>query len=184
MKRRLALLESSKLGSEGDLVLLINTFLPFTGRIIHDLDMANDFEEIIGQITIFLFRLFKKLDPGMFPPYEDKYLVGYVQRSIRRELVRISQKRDEDPIPISQLEYEIDQSKYPVFEDSYNIGQSDILKQLLTNQQFQVIFQYFYLQVGVNEIAASLHISKTMVRKHLHNTLEKLKSHPELKDIL
>ena len=184
MKTRIELLMSSKLGNEDDLIELIGTFLPFAKRTIHTFNMTNDFEDALSHITLFLLCLFKRLDSNIFTTQEDKYLVGYVQLSIKRELIRLSKKHTDMPVPISQLDYKIDSDKFTTAEDIYDIGQADILKQLLTAKQFQIIFQYFYSQLSISEIAVSLQTSQNSVRKHLRIALEILRNHPKIEELL
>ena len=132
-------------------------------------DIQLDFIELILKINIYDF--WNK--PG-------QYILSYIKKSMYHAYIKESKKAEE--YRCAQVDLRGAMEDPEAFMDTLNPTHDEYtallitdLKKSLSDKEFQVIYNHYFLQYSISEISIKIHISRQTVNKVKMTALKKLK---------
>lgn len=111
---------------------------------------------------------------------DDAFFLSYIKKSVYCNYVKLSKSKNEynaNNIIMSQLttaQIEMNVEPKTAITDQYLVMEAESLKNILTSVERQVIYQLFYLNNHVGEVAACMKISRQAVNQTKNRALKKL----------
>jgi RNA polymerase sigma factor (sigma-70 family) len=162
-------------GDNTAILKLIEKFKPILKKYAHSLsyedaydDLLVDFIELLN--TLKVDKMQNKNDGGMVA-----YLTTSIHNSYIKKLIKVKQLRNFTTYSeLSENElYYID--SLTATKDTYVNADYDLLRKLLTNQEFNIIKMLYYDGYTVTETALAIGITRQAVNQMKNRALKKLK---------
>nr|WP_279325026.1 sigma-70 family RNA polymerase sigma factor [Clostridium sp. 1001275B_160808_H3] len=146
---------------------IIEIFEPLLSKYARLLDGEDTKQDLIIHLIDILNKI--PIDKEDIP--ENKYILGYIAKSIRNEYIKISKKNDKIRLNETELNLDIELQ----YEDSeLEFEMMDMFKILTKKEVFIMKLIYVYY-LSVSEVANYMKISRQAVNQAKNRSLKKLR---------
>lgn len=133
------------------------------------------YEDAFFDLQEILLRTIKTINTDNFE--NDFCVIKYIQKAVYNQYIQISKHNVNFTSNFSDLS---DESLYMIeaensYEDDYQNTVLNDIKSLLTDKEYKVIYNIYYQDYSVQEIAEKLSVSRQAVNKIKISALKKLK---------
>lgn len=154
---------------DNDAVLdLIEKFKPLVNKYARN-SVDDDIE---NELNLFLIELVRKIPIEKEIFREDKYIIGYIQTSLKHKYIEINKK--------NYYKNKVDIDKILTLGNECNDIESIFIKNMLENltlKEKKIIILRFYKRYSDNEIADMFNISRQAVNGTKRRALKKVERH-------
>lgn len=165
------LVRESYLGNKEVTMILINKFNPLIKKYSRKLN----YDGADTDLTIHLIEVLKAMPIENTNMKKDKYLLGYIGKSLRHKYIKLSKKYCSTYANELELNEEILE-----ISDNMNMESYIIVKNLLNklpSLQERVLKDLFMKGYKVSEVAENLNVSRQAVNKTKNRALKNLKKY-------
>ena len=148
------------------LLPIIQKFLPLLKKYAFKLN----YEDAFSDLQLFLISLIVKIDTEQFST--EGQLVSYIHISLKNEYIHISKKKNQEGKIILFAEFYEEDKKC----DKTNDMMFKELKLYLSQSEYDVIFNHYYLGTSISQIAKEKRISRQAVNQIKNRALKKLRA--------
>ncbi|MFD0736612.1 sigma factor-like helix-turn-helix DNA-binding protein [Planotetraspora mira] len=162
----------AKLGNKDDIMVIIEKFNPLIKKYSNKLNYYGAESDLIINLIEVIKKIPLEQNSNLM---EEKYLIGYISKSLRYKYIRLSKEHNEN----FEIYVELNES---IFNKScnYNIEQIIVIRDLisrLSKEYEKIIYEIFIKGKTELDISQELKISRQAVNKKKNNALKKLRSY-------
>lgn len=166
----LSFIDCLKQAKQNDLCSLEFLIQKFQPLIIKYASKLTDFEDAKSELTLHFIKTLQKIPLNKFVTTEDKYIVSYINTSIKRYYINLSSKQQ----TLVNKESFQTKEETAIYYDKSNIIFYDLIKTLNSKEQLVLEMKFVYIYTNT-EIGRCLHISRQNVQACLTRALVKLR---------
>ena len=158
---------------------IVEGFNPLLNKYARKLN----YDDAYFDMRISFIELILNIKVEMFPQNEDKYVLGYISKSVYQIFLKYLRKKQIKNYEITESEIEEfdieNMGKELSYKESYDNLLMEDLKKILSEKEYEVIFEWLFQEKKIQQIADERNISRQAVFAKKRCALKKIKKYFE-----
>ena len=176
MENKIYLLIKQSRESNKSLLELLEMFEP----LLKKYSFMLEYEDAYHDLQLSLIEVIKKLSVKNLAHTEDKYYLSYIKKSINSKYLKLSKKIQDIKNYTLKITDDTNVEEYidaanPVI-DNYTLLFFNDMKEILTENEYDIIKMFYYEKRPISEIAEIKQVSRQYINQCKLKALKKLKS--------
>lgn len=176
LENKIYLLIKQSRESNKSLLELLEMFEP----LLKKYSFMLEYEDAYHDLQLSLIEVIKKLSVKNLAHTEDKYYLSYIKKSINSKYLKLSKKIQDIKNYTLKITDDTNVEEYidaanPVI-DNYTLLFFNDMKEILTENEYDIIKMFYYEKRPISEIAEIKQVSRQYINQCKLKALKKLKS--------